>query len=699
MAVNPLFIPLFNIEEVILDKDTGLPLAAGVVNFYRDSQRVTPKEVFQISGSSPNYTFTSVGASLTLGLSGTFVDSDGDPFVPYAYPYDAEGELDLYYVTVESSGAVAQFTREAVPYVNTAGVAPADRTSTENELSNPQFVEVNFPTDGTTTVSVTGSNTVTAVAPGWDIISSGTGTIELTRLQPTSAGVVTNPSYTLQITASSGLGSTVQLRQRLNNSPSLFRGGFVSGSLIAAVISGGTSFITMTYAPSTGTSTEIIPSTSIPVGGTYSKIANNAEIPDQANTAADDGYVDIILTLPTSRTLALSSIQAVGTATSIDIPYDEQSADRQKDHLFHYYESELIYKPKKSLLTGWNFPLNPYQFITTTITTLVAQTAYVADQTIVHQEAASQIQTGKNVVAQRGNFVVKAVTAAATTRFALIQYIDPKTIAPYWSYILSSLVRARIVTTHGTQVPLKARLIYRSSLPSTIGAAEPISGWTAGSDPTFAAGWTAITPLNDPEYILPNTYADGTSTSPFTYPAFQFNGFQLPESDNANMTLGIVIYTMDNLNSTLGTEDYIEFDQISLIPGEFASDALPQTFNESLADCQFYYRKSYPQGVLPGAFPNFSGASTAISTTSYAAGVSFYTERYPAMRATPSTAATYSPQTGTIAKLFEVTAAADKDTATVNRGDSGFMVQTATGITNADDTLQWHYVADARLGV
>src|SRR6266478_8222714 len=160
MSISTLYIPLFTIEEVILDKDTGLPLSGGIVSFFRDSQRTTPKDVFQISGVSPNYTFTDVGAVFTLGLSGTFVDGNGNPFVPYAFPYDAAGELDLYFVTVVSAGGVPQFTREAVPYVPPGNVPPEDRTNTENELCNPQFVEVNFPA-GITTLSLTGSNIVT----------------------------------------------------------------------------------------------------------------------------------------------------------------------------------------------------------------------------------------------------------------------------------------------------------------------------------------------------------------------------------------------------------------------------------------------------------------------------------------------------------------------------------------------------------
>jgi len=583
----------------------------------------------------------------------------------------------------------------------------------ENQISNGNFSQVNFTSTLSSSepvLTITSAETYD-IAPGWQLVLTGAGTTTLTQRIYSGSGVMgqtASPNYALEI-ANAGWATAI-LRQRFKNNGAIFGGGAVSMSALMRGVSGSVT-VSMVYFPSNlpGNSTTVVQPTVVGTGS-YVIVTGTTNLKDSNNSdLSTSAYVDMVINLPTTGSLDITDVQFVGQTDPIPgfaaeapistvVPaLQQETEERNIDHLFHYYANDLILKPKKSLLAGWNFPLNPYQFITTTITTLVAQTAYVADQTIVHQEAASQVQTGKNVVGQRGNFVVKAVTAATTTRFALIQYIDSKTIAPYWSYLLSSLARARIVTTHNTQVRLKARLIYRATLPSTIGNTEPISAWPANSDPTFSAGWTALSPLNDPAYVLPNAYDTDSTTN--AYPGFAFDAFQLPDSTAAAMTLGIVIYTMDNLDSTAASEDYIEFDQISLVPGQFASDALPQTFNESLADCQYYYRKSYPQGVLPGTAPNFSGASTTISTTTYGAGVSIYTERFPAMRATPSTAATYSPQSGTIAKLYEVTAAADKDTATVNLGDDGFMVQTATGIANANDTLQWQYIADARLGV
>lgn len=594
MAIDLQYVPLFTIEEVILDKDTALPLAAGVVSFYRDSQRATPKSVYQISGTSPNYTFTDVGSVLTLGISGTFVDGSGDPFVPYAYPYDNTGtETDLYYVTVESSGSVDQFVREAVPYLAGTSIPSNQRSSTENELSNPQFVEILFPSSGPKVFDVSGTNTVTPIAPDWAIVSSGTGTLTIERLQPTAASIPTNPSYILSIAASSGLGSQVTLRQRLTNTPSIMRGGFASGSLIAAVLSGGGSNISMTYAPSLGSSpTTVIPSTSIVADGSYHSIANNAAIPQQANDPAATGYIDINITIPTSRTIGISSIQLVGTEISLDIPYDEQTTARQKDHLFHYYEDSIINQPKNSILTGWNFGLNPWQFASQSPTTITNVCQYITDQTILSQKnaAASSLSVSSAGFSQRGSLKLQALTASNI--FAIIQYIDPKTINPYWALNLSSMVTVFFNTSApnvNTTPGIKMRLIYRASLPSTIGAAEPITSWDSDNNPVFAAGWTAIIPENDPTYT-PTT--DGTDIS------FPFNKFVLPRSTNANMTLAVVVYTTKNMDNTIN--DYIEFERISLVQNDFAIDCNPQTFDEVLRECQFYYEKSYDYTILPG---------------------------------------------------------------------------------------------------
>lgn len=691
MAINPLYIPLFNIEEVILDKDSGLPLAAGVVRFYRDSQRLTPKQVYQITGTSPNYSFISLGAVLTLGLAGEFVDQDGDPVVPYAYPYDVDGNLDLYYVTVESSGGVPQFVRQAVPYVDTSAIPPSERASTSNELANPQFVEVNFPA-GTTTLTVTGSGTVTKVAPDWDIISSGSGTIELERLEPTSAGVPTNPPYALRINASSGLGASVTLRQRLTNTPSIFRGGFASGSLTAAVISGGSSFITMTYAPSTGTSTEVITSTSIPTDGAYHIIAANAEIPDQANPAASTGYIDINITIPTSRNIAITSLQIVGTAFSINLPFDEETAARQKDHLFHYYENAVVRQPKESILAGWNFPLNPWHYFPTTSTN-VTDNKYTADQTIIIQQNYVDTNVGNNVAVGRSsvatgyNFEVTAVTA--TNKFMALQYIDPALMRPYWGRIMSSMVRASIVTTHGTTAKFKVRLMYKAGLPAIISRTVPVSSWanTDDSIPTVSGdGWTYITPINDPTYTLTADLQN-----------FSFDGFVLPAASSSSQTLGIAFIMMNNMNQT-ATADKIFIQNISLVRNDFAIETDAETYDQALRKCQYYFEYSWDQESAVGLVTSIGAITTQVAAISGAApGLQSW---FKSTKRANAIIVWYSPLDGAQPRILNNTAGTNL---TVSSTTSNSTV--ITGFPNLTsnipdgNTVSAHWTADSRLGV
>lgn len=690
MAISTLYVPLFNIEDVILDKATGLPLASGVVRFYRDAQRGTFKDVYQITGTYPNYTFTSMGNTLTLGVSGTFVDTNGNPFVPYAYPYDSEGNLDLYYVTVESSGGVSQFVRQAVPYVD-VGTAPQAITNYENELCNPQFVEVLF--NGSTTLSLTGSNTVTPIAPGWDLVTSGTGTVTLERLEPTAANVDTNPPYALSIAASSGLGASIQLRQRLNNTPGLMRNGYISATFTAAVISGGASSISMTYAPSTGSATTLIASTAIPTSGDYTVVADHAAIEAQVCDPASTGYIDIYLTIPTSRTIAITSVQVAGVNYAVDVPFDEQTADRQKDNLFHYYKDSILEQPKANLLTGWAFGVNPWQF-RTTASSNVANNTYTADQTILIQQEYVASATGNNVAVGRAgvadNYAYEVTAVTATNQFAILQYIDPATIRPYWGQNVSVMVRARIATSHSSSIRIKARLIYRTSIPSTVSQTEPVATWTSGADPAFAAGWTALTPLNDPAYTL-----TGSLTN------FSFDRFTLVASSNANMTLGLLIYTIDDMDES-ATADRILIDKGSLVPNDVAIEASPETFNQSLEKCQYYYQKSFLTGTLPATnvgtgtsewiAPQVSNAGVANSP---AINVKFQT----IMRDTPSVTI-FNPSAGNDQVRDIITGVDCSATAKLNITTKGFYTTVTTGVGSAiGNILAAHWSADARLGL
>jgi hypothetical protein len=235
--------------------------------------------------------------------------------------------------------------------------------------------------------------------------------------------------------------------------------------------------------------------------------------------------------------------------------------------------------PKSSILTGWQFGTNPWQYATTTVTTLAAQTAYVADQTIVHQQdSGGNIDVGRDTAAN--NYGFNVVATATANQFALIQYIDPKSIRPYWGNNLATLVKG-LFKTATSPVTIKARLIYRVDLPATISSTEPISSWSAGGDPGYAAGWSEVVPLGDPTYTL-STAGDFN---------LEFLWRNVPASSADNMTMGIVIYTTTNMDD--GGADALTFHDISLVPNDFAIESNVLTAEEQLRRCQYYYEMSY----------------------------------------------------------------------------------------------------------
>src|SRR6266404_4935761 len=97
--IDTAYIPAFSINTLITNKDTGLPLSGGIVTFYEDDNRVALKDVWQITGDSPDYTFTRLSNPMVLSSIGSFVDDDGNPVVPYFLPYDQDGTEQLYYIT------------------------------------------------------------------------------------------------------------------------------------------------------------------------------------------------------------------------------------------------------------------------------------------------------------------------------------------------------------------------------------------------------------------------------------------------------------------------------------------------------------------------------------------------------------------------------------------------------------------------
>lgn len=343
MAIDQRYIPAFSIEDVILDKDTGAPLSGGQVYFEQDNQRGVLKPIFQITGASPNYTYTQLPNPMTLSSIGTFEDAMGNPVVPYFFPYDGAFNPEYYYVRVESADAVEQFTREAVPYIPLESNSEVLSVIT-NEISNPQFAQVLFDTTTASTYTYTisaGSNQVISIAPDWDMIVSCpvSGTVTLGQLTPTgSQNLVTNPGTILNIN-SSGL-TKLQLRQRIYGSPNLWGSGYISGCFLAKTYGGSSVILNMYYSQSNGIVVDQqIVSASLDASGAYDLYKGSVLIPiSNSSNNFPTAYVDIYLDIPLTAQIDITSIMiaATGDTSIANINYDQESLARQIDHLYHY---------------------------------------------------------------------------------------------------------------------------------------------------------------------------------------------------------------------------------------------------------------------------------------------------------------------------------------------------------------------------
>ena len=137
MAINPtLLIAAPILQDYLVDKDTGMPLAGGVVTLYHDNARSFFKNWYYQTGAPGAYTFIPLDNPLTLSSVGTIQDPNGNDVIPFFYPYDENNEStpDPYYITVYSSpflqpASVLQFTRENFPY-NPNQVTPGEQNPT-----------------------------------------------------------------------------------------------------------------------------------------------------------------------------------------------------------------------------------------------------------------------------------------------------------------------------------------------------------------------------------------------------------------------------------------------------------------------------------------------------------------------------------------------------------------------------------------
>lgn len=733
MALNELYIVASDLEQYFVDKDSGLPLSNGTLTFFRDNARNVPKPVFQLSGSPPNYTYTSMGAQITLSAVGTVQNSGGDNEVIYYYPWivnaDGELELDLYYVVCRDENGIEQFTREAWPNVTASNDPTKDDISVQNQIANPTFTNVfiNQPAtpsaSKTTTYTATGStDEVFAFAPDWDFVISGTGTVVIERIAISgNDNVVTSPPYILDISVSSGI-TKCYLRQRFNVNSGLWASTagheiFLAGSFVARNESGGSAGIQMLYEESSGGSQVVIVDALFQNTYAVQMGTTAAAIPVSTNTdLGENGYVDILLSFNPLSHVRITSIQVIPvTSTSITVlPFDTNSSNREEAFQGDYYIPQLIQKTIPSFLTGWDFPVAPYQFALSG--NIATTAAYITDQTIALRGATGNVAWAISSITRGLQFT----TAGTDDAFYMLQYLTGAEV----KRMIGSKLAVNVFAFQGAANDPVTMKVYlcRGSSAATI-PTLPTSIGTIAADGTFtlsAANWTLIerSGLDTAEATLAKlTTNDQINNGNYDYGFSQWeitDATQIGDTDKF-----AIVVTFQYADATT----VITVNSVSVIPGELPCRPAVKTFEETLADCQFYFEKSYNNGVFTGAASVLgsliaeavSDGTSGISVDAYALPFGF---DFNTIKRTIPTLFIYSV-TGTVANVTtniynNYTIASTGNTAITFWGISiigekhAYFVPTNGSTIGGTLTspvvipfsiINFHYVADARLGV
>jgi len=607
MALDEKFIPLTSINEYFVDKDSGLPLANGTLEFYRDTNRNTTKNVYQLVKTGGVYEYTALPNPVNLNAVGTAQNSGGDNVVIFAYPYegnpgDNSTTLDLYYIICKDSAGNVQFTRQAVPYLNESNDPVGDANGRDNMLANPQFTRY-FLEDDMVSLTVSGSETVYPIAPDWDLIANGTGTVTVERVAVDgNEAIPTSPAYYLKITPNANI-TQPRLRQRLHKNSGLWSGSFLSGFIVAQVESGSNA-LTMKYQDSSGVlSDETIFSASLTT--TWSAYGGSVDLDDSTNTqSGEDAYVDIVIELPLNNVSYITSIQVMPTDRQLvgDVSeYQERSANREQALMGDYYIPKLEYKNVSSLLIGWDFPVNPRQFGTSGSVS-GGTASYIWDQTILQTSSGLTVNYDENAK----TYGLSLNHQNADKAFALIQYLDNEEAAKVIGTRLSVNINGYTIdggsSAQNTEVQVKlfanaaanqfptlATTLFDLADDGTITLTSAASGnnWYEITRSNLNVAKGTLTPLSSNGVISEDN-------------DIGFNNWVI--EDNTQVSNGVLGFAIAvSFVPTASTTDYeTQIDSISVTPGDIPTRPAPLSFEQTLKQCEYYWEKSYETGTSVG---------------------------------------------------------------------------------------------------
>lgn len=704
---NPLYIAFQGLETYFVNKDDGSPLSGGYVKFFSDVNRTVEKDVYQqVQLSDNTYRFVNIGSIVTLTAVGTFGSpTDGTDIQVYAFPYDgtedAPGNPELYYLQVYSSGDVLQFTREAQPANFAPSTNPTDTfEASENQISNPQFVEVLFtpdPAAGSFTYAATGVDFEVAIAPDWSIVTSGAGNVVIKQTAVSDAALESNPPYFLDINTTGSI-SSVKLRQRFQGDPRLLLNGFISTTIEVASVSSEAILFAVNYVPSAGTYSKELLNGFTTNNSQFTTLSHTVSTTGtgESSATAPTGYVDIEIVWPALKNIQITSIQIASVQNeSSSVEFIEQSTARQVDHLFHYYKPELEYKPIPSMLAGWDFPLNPAQALGSSVT-MNTTAAYIWDQTIC-KSVVGNIAVIRNTVT--GGF--QATTANAAEAFYQLQYLSGAQAQEILGKRLAVNISAFRTQTGGA-CNVKVYL-YRGNAASSF-PVLPTSLGTLAADGVFtltAVNWTLI-PRGSLGQALGSLSTVDTSdyTTLNDVVDLNFSGWELDDSTqiaDTNKFAMVVTYSCPT------TATVVTINSIGLMAGDIATRPAPQSLNAAYADCYYYYQKSFPNQTVPAQNAGQNGAENSSGTITSGGAIAINigpVVTFPVTMRTDPTVVLYNPSAAN-AFIYNITKTTSfASSSPFNTTTKGFSTSgNSGGAISSSDLLAVQWTADARLGI
>ena len=599
MPLNPAVImpPLM---QQLWDKTLNVPLAGGFVNFYHDNARTTPKDVYELVGTGPgSYSYVSLGSVLQLSGIGTYIDSSGGNIPIYLWPFAGSPNdqppsttADNYYVTVYSLTGVFQFDIPNWPGVPAGGGSGGATSTSDNIISNGQFVDIDFPATATSSTpqsfTIASGTVTTEIAPNWSVTTTGAGTVNVWQNQIAGATTnIGNPAYSLGI-STTGFSLPIQLTQTIQ-APRILASTPVSATFIAQS-NGANVTLSMTYTPSITSAPQTLASGTA-ISADYTVIANATPI-SITNPGVGTGSVNVSIVIPAGTSVNISCVQLCAAINNAIVGYIQETPEREEDHLFHYFHSGLAFKPIPSYLVGWDFPLNPAQFFGDSVGAQAVganKSYYVWDQTIIFQTANSGVTT-----ARLTKDASLQLTAAVNGQLAVIQYLEGNQARNMFVQCAKNGISAYAGIG---SLPIRSFTIslWYSANPSfpviATGTNNSIvTALDANGHPTVVAGWTEIKRAS----ISESNQFSNVSASIIEDFFFSYFRDSAPEAALASK-FAIVIGT-----SALTAGDILFFQSVSVVPGLVATPPGIQKKDEVLRECQYYYETSDPDSF--GAF-------------------------------------------------------------------------------------------------